>query len=251
MQPKNTLFLGKVLLHHQELDSTNEEAQNQLSKTQPAEGTVILTDYQKAGKGQMGQTWTSPAGENLTLSVILYPTFLPANQQFLLSQLTALAIRDFIAGLLPQEVTIKWPNDIFVAERKICGTLIQNAITGKTLLHAILGMGININTRSFPPEVARATSLALESGRTYDLMELLPDLFQRLEQRYLELKRGKYTDIRREYQQHLYRLQEDHLYQRADGTTFTGRLLGVNEQGQALIQHKDLEAFGLKEIRFL
>lgn len=100
---KNTLFIGKVIHHFEQLPSTNSFANDLLAKNKPSEGTVISASNQVAGKGQHGSIWETSANQNITLSVILYPTFLLPKHQFWLSQAVALAVRDFVSAILPQK----------------------------------------------------------------------------------------------------------------------------------------------------
>ena len=102
-----------------ELDSTNSYAIELLSKNKPSEGTVISAWNQAKGRGQIGSSWESEAGKNLTISLILYPTFLPIKQQFLLNQAISLSIYDFISRFIKNGVSIKWPNDILLNGKKV------------------------------------------------------------------------------------------------------------------------------------
>ncbi|MEO0341732.1 MAG: biotin--[acetyl-CoA-carboxylase] ligase [Bacteroidota bacterium] len=253
MHPKNTIFIGKVLHHFDVLPSTNTYAQELLSKSRPADGTAIITDHQYQGRGQIGTTWDSEAGQNITLSVILYPKFLQARQQFLLSQAIAIGVSSFIAELVEKEVWIKWPNDIYIEDRKVCGLLIQNAISGRSLQNAIIGIGINLNQTQFADQLKKATSIAIETGRHHTVFDILPDLFQAIERNYLLLRKGEYDSIRELYLKRLYRYQTWQQYEDNSGQIFRGRILGVSEQGELQIQSEveTIRSFALKEIKFL
>src|SRR5690606_26474526 len=132
-----------------------------LSKSTPLpEGTVIMAVDQHDGRGQKGTLWQSEPGKNLTASLLLTPTFLDPKQQFVLTAAISLAITRWLASLTHVEVKIKWPNDIFIGDRKIGGILIENILKGKTWKSAVVGIGINVNQTSFPPEIqTRATSV--------------------------------------------------------------------------------------------
>jgi BirA family biotin operon repressor/biotin-[acetyl-CoA-carboxylase] ligase len=250
---QNTLFIGKVLLAFDELESTNTYGTELLSKTKPTEGTVISTFRQTAGRGQIGSRWESEPDRNLSFSILLYPTFLAPREQFLLSMTIALAVRTFIARYTEKMVTVKWPNDIYVGNRKICGILIQNATSTQSLQSSVVGIGVNVNQTQFSENAPNATSLALETGREFSLFELLQDLCQRVEQRYLQLKNAAgRAFLYEQYQSHLYRYNEPASFQRQDGSTFSGIITGVSDIGKLLVRTKHVvEAFDIKEIRFL
>lgn len=248
----NTLFTGKVLLEFEELPSTNDYASELLAKTKPIEGTVISATYQYAGRGQIGSRWLAAAAENITMSIILYPTFVMARQQFLLSQFCALAIRDTLATYLGSAVSIKWPNDIYVQNRKIAGILIQNTLSGQFLQNSIFGIGININQLNFPPELPHATSLAQLTGQIHDLKAIRDQCFSCFEQRYLQLKQQKTGSIQSDYLEQLLFLGKDGQFENSEGVIFSGTITGTDESGQLLVlTAKGTQAFEPKSIRFL
>lgn len=251
MQIKNTIFIGKVLLHFPDLPSTNAYAQELLSKSRPIEGTVIITDHQTAGRGQIGSKWQSSEGKNLTLSLILHPKFVAAKAQFILSQAVALGVRAFVAQYCKVPVYVKWPNDVYIENRKVAGILIQNTLSGKLIQGTIAGMGININQTIFDPMISNATSLKKETKTNFSIPDLLPILLQSIEAHYLKLKNGQIDWLRRNYLQHLYQYQEWALYQKKDGTVIKAQIVGVTPQGQLCLQHQKIEYFDLKEIKFL
>ena len=253
MYHKNTLFIGKVLHMFDELQSTNDHALLLLSKSKPIEGTVISTHHQTAGKGQIGSSWLVEAGKNLTLSVILHPHFLPIPRQFLLNQAVSLAVVDFLRHFIATDmVRLKWPNDVYIGDKKSTGILIQNTISGSKLQHTVIGLGININQTKFPASLPNPTSLALATGKDdYELAELRQVLFSCLEHRYLQLKAGHWEKLDEAYHMALYKLNEAHLFQSADGAFFKGTITGVTEQGLLKIDtDTGLQTFSLKEITF-
>lgn len=252
LQVKNTLFIGKVLLHFERLPSTNAYAQELLSKNRPSEGTVILADYQSAGRGQIGSTWEVAPGKNLTFSLILTPSFLPAPRQFALSQAIALATRDFLSTLCSKQVFVKWPNDIYIEDKKVGGILIQNSLSGKKIQHSIIGIGLNINQSQFDQKLSKASSLAIETGKSFALPQLLPSLLQYIEQRYLELRRGKLLKIQQDYLSHLFLYQKNALYREPGGVAFQGKIVGVNPGGQlGVARENKTKYYSIKEIEYL
>jgi BirA family biotin operon repressor/biotin-[acetyl-CoA-carboxylase] ligase len=249
---KNSLFIGKVVHAFEALASTNSYAQELLTKSKPTEGTVISAATQTAGRGQIGSTWESPEGESLSLSVILYPHFLPAIKQFELNMVTALALRDALSAYAKSQVSVKWPNDVYLGSRKVAGILIYNQLIGAKVQHSIIGTGVNVNQPGFPPSLPFATSLCLDTGEVHDLNEVAQAYLQRLEQRYLQLRGKQQGSIRRDYYQHLLGYQELRNYRLPDGDEFAAEIAGVDEVGRLLLRiDGQLHPFALKEISML
>ncbi len=259
----NTLFIGKVYHRFDELPSTNDWAaqiiasgENSIpssaTKTKPPEGTVVRAANQTAGRGQLGSSWHSSAGENLLISVILYPAWLEVKAQFYLSMAVALALQDLGKSLAPdQQWHVKWPNDLYLNGKKAAGILIQNALAGSSLQHSIVGIGLNVNQVTFSENAPNATSLALEFGHAIDLDVLADRLFECLERRYLQLKAGQKSVIKSAYETGLYRRgMHSSFIRNSDQTSFEGYILGITEQGLLQVETTTgVQVFELKEIR--
>ncbi|MCB0568411.1 MAG: biotin--[acetyl-CoA-carboxylase] ligase [Phaeodactylibacter sp.] len=245
--------MGKVLMEFPSLPSTNLYASELLSKSKPSEGTVISAGFQTEGRGQIGSRWESQAGLNITLSVILYPEFLPAAQQFSLNQAVALSVRDLAARYAKKPVYVKWPNDIYLGHRKVAGILLQNTLSSRGFQSCVAGLGINVNQESFSPALPNPTSLKLETGRPYSLPELRTVLFQCLEQRYLQLKEGRFDSLNTEYLQFLYGLGHVALFERPDGERFRGKINGISPEGLLLVvaEGGQEDAYQLKAIKMV
>ena len=250
----NTLFVGKVYLRFDELPSTNDYARDLASKNKPAEGTVVRAASQSAGRGQFGSRWESEPGRNLTLSVIFYPNFLSVAEQFRLSEAVALAVLDTVDGGCRPPSTIKWPNDIYLGDRKVAGILIQNALAGAQIQSSVVGIGLNVNQQVFCSDAPNPVSLAQATGRFFDLDELAESLFKNLEIRYLHLKTAAgRAAIREEYERHLYRLGEVSKFRNlADGSVFEGIIRGVAADGRLRVGVGGAERlFSVKELGLL
>lgn len=243
-----TLFIGKNLIYLPTCQSTNDEAADLLRLGKGMEGTVVITDYQTAGRGQRGNQWLAQAGENFTLSLILRPNFLSASQQFHLNIAISLGIYEFFESFLDDSLKIKWPNDIFLKNQKLGGVLIENTIQRGRIESSVIGMGLNINQIEF--EHPRATSLRRLMKKEFNLHELLPDLLASLEKKYLLLRNGHYGLLKTRYLQNLFRYQEKHVFAR-NGVPFEGMIVGVSETGQLAVQIEErLEYFDFKEISY-
>lgn len=257
-QPK-TLFVGKNIVFLPSCHSTNDIAAEMIhhSEHDVLEGTIIVTDHQTAGRGQRGNAWETSPGDNLTLSLILKPTFLsPSPQgtsggQFELNLAVSLAVHDTFAEELDEALKIKWPNDVYVENRKMGGILIENTIQGAYLSHSVIGIGLNINQMSF--EYAAATSLKKETKQPfrYDLEPILERLMGHLEKRYLQLKNGHSDWLQSDYFARLLGYRAAAFY-RANGQVFVGEITGIDPHGRLLMQASgQVLTFGLKEVEFV
>lgn len=243
-------MFGKVLIQLPTVDSTNEYAKQLLAKTKPVEGTAIIAYEQTLGRGQFGNKWSSSAGKDLILSIILFPGFLPVSGQFLLSRAISLGIREAIQFYLKEPVKIKWPNDIYCGERKLAGILIENSLQGSKIADTIVGIGLNVNSHEFN-DLPLASSISILANEEINMDQLFHRLMTAMEKWYLLLKGAQRDRIRQQYLQHLYQRDEWHQYKSADGE-FTGRIIGVNEGGQLAIEtNNGLRYFSNKEVTYL
>ena len=233
------------------MPSTNTYATNLLKYKRPPEGTIISTKYQTAGRGHGANKWESKQGENLTISIVLYPVFLKANEQFLLSMAISLGIKDFL-GLYTPDISIKWPNDIYVSDDKIAGILIENSISGNNFDYCIAGIGININQEKFTKDAPNPISLVQITGRKHSLDDSLNLLCRHLDFRYNQLKEVKNRqNIKANYLNNLYHYQEFVQF-RHENKKFTAKITGIDQSGRLIIRHKngETEKFGFHEVSF-
>ena len=245
-----TLFVGQIFHDLPNVGSTNDFALYLLSKSKPPEGTVVSTFNQTAGRGQVGSKWESQTGLNISLSIILYPDFLLAQNQFVLSQIISLAIADLVESHFPK-TKIKWPNDIYVGDKKIAGILIQNTLSGSHLRASVVGIGLNVNQTDFSENASNATSFKSLSGKDHELDEIIAQLCQCVEKRYLNLKAGKTVPLQSEYLRRLYRFDEISAFKKPEGNVFQGKICGISPTGKLRIDQKGkVEEFDLKEIKF-
>ena len=224
-----------------------------LSNSKPLmEGTVIMAENQYAGRGQLQNGWHTEAGKNLTFSVLLNPVFLPLTDQFDLVRVISLGVFDALKPLLGSQLKIKWPNDIYYSNHKLCGMLIENIVQSGQIKHSVIGIGINVNQETFPAWLPNAISIKQILHQDYDLKTLLAEICLNIERYYLTLKAGKKSSVRHIYLSQLYRLNEAHDF-KAGEVFFSGKIIGVRDDGMLLILNNDdaEEAYSLKEITFL
>jgi BirA family biotin operon repressor/biotin-[acetyl-CoA-carboxylase] ligase len=194
----NTKFVGRQLHYYRRLATTMETAK-ELAKKGTAEGTVIIADMQTAGRGRLSRAWLSPEG-SLAMSVILKPSLDNLPQLVMIASLAVVRTIKKVAGL---ETRIKWPNDILIKGKKVCGILIENEVKGDRINFAIIGIGINVNfdPLAFPEISDIATSLSHELGAEVSKAEFTRALLSELEQLYLETQTG--APIYREWQENM------------------------------------------------
>ena len=267
------------------IDSTNLQAHRELGDA--PEGSVWVADFQTAGRGQRGNTWESGAGKNLLFTVLLRPDFLHVAKQFAISQITALAIVKYLEtkGLSPK---IKWPNDIYIGDKKICGILIEHTVAGVNLSASILGIGININQTQFCSDAPNPISLLLALGkeskaefvskaefaskpdfefdRPQELAAVLEQLMGLYDSIYsvgeTEEKEERKEDgqalaaINAEYHKYLYRKGEWHKFLETAGEEkreIEGKILGVNNFGCLLLECPDssVKDYSFQQIRYI
>jgi BirA family biotin operon repressor/biotin-[acetyl-CoA-carboxylase] ligase len=245
--PAGTLFLGKNLVILPECPSTNTLAAELSQAGRAPEGTVVITHHQTAGRGQRGNTWQSGEGLNLTLSVVLQPVFLSVVRQFQLNKAVALAVRDTVSKYTDEPVFVKWPNDIMIGDKKVCGILIENQLTGDKLGRSIVGIGLNVNQTEF--ESTLASSVSLHAGKSLELGVMFEELLQFLEWRYLQLRSE--TQIDNDYLNVLYRFNQKRYFV-VDDLEVEGIIRDVNEIGKLIVEiDNKSRSFDLKEIKFV
>ncbi len=243
------MAIGHPVFAFDTLESTNKTAAEMLSLSKVQHGAVILARAQTAGRGQRGRTWIAEPGADLMMSVVLKPTSLRAEDQFMLGKLAALAVAEVVRALVPGEVRIKWPNDVLVERRKIAGILIKNEVVGELVQSSIVGIGINGNSTAFPEELV-ATSIQLASGRMVELETLREQLCQALDRWWIRFEerqpgweaayteqlwaRGRWSDML------------------LDGLPITARPMDVDRHGRLFVEVEggNVAAYGLDRLRF-
>ncbi len=164
------LIASKKLIILEEVDSTNNYAMAMVQKGLAKSGNAVFAMSQRAGKGRRGSTWQSEKGKNILLSILTQMQWLPVQQQFQLIIAAALACHDFFIKYTNKNIKIKWPNDIFINDRKAGGILIENVIKGNLWQWSVIGIGLNINQQAFERNKFSATSLKQITGKNYDVM---------------------------------------------------------------------------------
>jgi BirA family biotin operon repressor/biotin-[acetyl-CoA-carboxylase] ligase len=219
--------------------STNSFLKELSSGQRLENGTILVAKDQTAGRGQTGTQWEAESGKNLTFSVLLYPHFLPLKDNFLLSEMIALSLKD-VLDTYTENISIKWPNDIYYQNKKIAGILIENEITGTTLFRSIIGIGININQETFRSDAPNPISLKQITGKNTCLDDLLEQLSAAIGKHYERLQKGETESIVRDYHEALYRKEgfypykdrEEVFFARIESVANDGILHLISEKGE-------------------
>ena len=229
------------IIHLTDISSTNDY----LLSLKSQEDIVAVSDYQTHGKGMGTNRWESEPGKNLLFSILIHPTWIPVNQQYLLSMAEAIALCDTLRELT-DDITIKWPNDIYWKEKKISGTRIDVNLSGGILTDMVIGTGINVNQTEFLSDAPNPVSLKQITEKDYDRDALLNDILERFQPLQLMLKDGGTEEIVRLYHERLYRKEGMHGYKDANGT-FMAAIDYVEPSG---ILHLTLEDGTKREYMF-
>lgn len=217
-----------------------------------SEFALVYVGKQQEGRGQRGNSWESEPYKNLTFSFLLHPTFLPAEKQFELSMVVSLSIVATLEryGLKP---LIKWPNDIYIGDKKICGILIENDISGSGVLsRSVVGIGLNINQSLFLSDAPNPTSILLESGKEYNIEDVLNTFCTEFMSLYVPFSKAELANIEKVYTSLLYRLGVKATYRDATGE-FMGIIRGIAEWGMLVIEKENGEKchYQFKEVAYL
>ncbi len=228
-----TDFIGKKVIAYPSLSSTNDIAKREAKKG-AREGTVILAEEQTAGRGRLKRAWLSPKG-SIALSIILHPT--PTQLPYLI-MVASLAVARCIEKVGGLETQIKWPNDVLIKGKKVCGILIESDVRGSAVDYAVIGIGINVNLKpaDFPEIAATATSLAQELGREISRREMIRCLLEEAENLYLALPEG--DSVFREWRDRLVTLGKE-VGLISGKTSYKGVAESVASDGSLLLRQPD------------
>ena len=194
----HSLYIGRPTVLLNEIDSTNEEVKRR-ARAGAQQGLVIIAEAQSAGKGRLGRGWSSPMGKSIYESVLLRPELPPA-QAPCITLAAGLAVCRALNELYSCGAKIKWPNDIIIGRKKLCGILTEMSVEDNSLSYAVLGIGINVNNREFPPEVSgKATSLLIETGRQLERNLIIARVADVLEKVYDDFIMCGFDSIKDEY----------------------------------------------------
>jgi BirA family biotin operon repressor/biotin-[acetyl-CoA-carboxylase] ligase len=229
------------IIHIEETDSTNRWLKEN------GDGTmVVAADYQTAGKGCGSNSWESERGKNLTFSMLIHPTDIPASQQFRITEIVSVALCETIERYMETKASIKWPNDIYVGDCKICGILIENRLQGHVIKDSIIGIGLNVNQIEFVSDAPNPVSLRQLVGHEIDREVLLHDFLQAFE--VFSVRENTVFS----YRKRLFRLGKINTFEDKAGR-FDGIITDVEADGHLLIRDLtgEMRRYAFKEVTFI
>jgi len=230
-----TEFAGRSVSYHQSVTSTMEVAKREAEAGAP-EGTLVIAEEQTAGRGRMGRSWVSPPGVNLYVTVVLRPTLEQLRYLAVIAPLAVCQAVEETTGLLPR---IKWPNDVAIGDKKVCGILVQSELAGDEVQFALAGIGINVNLdASAHEEIAQiATSLRAELGREVSREEVLAATLNHFETLYQALRRGEVVSMA--WKHRLDTLGKHVRVESAGGAVEQGVAVDADSDGSLILRRDD------------
>ena len=237
-------------IYLKEVESTNQYALSLQNET-PQEPTCFYSFSQTLGRGQIGRFWYTGEEKNIALTYLWPDANIDVKDQFVISMSFALAIYDFLMQQGVQNVSIKWPNDIYVGDKKVAGILIQNSLRSSNITTSYLGVGLNINERSFPIDIPNPTSLSLEKSQSYKLVDLVHQLTETAEKRLSQILLRSRSAIEDEYLNRLYRKDTAHRYL-IDAQAYTGIIRGITAEGKLKLEIEgEVRLLNFREVSYL
>ncbi len=240
------------IIHIDETDSTNRWLRDRDDSSFASVDVTkepslcVIADYQTAGKGCGTNSWESERGKNLTFSLLIHPQDIPANRQFHITEVVSVALCQTLESYIYNKVEIKWPNDIYVGDRKICGILIENRLQGSVIKDSIIGIGLNVNQREFRSDAPNPVSLWQLLGHEVDRDELLQRFLLCLTKVFLEDNAGFI------YRKRLFRMWKTSVYDAGKGF-FKAELVDVEADGHLVLVDEEGQrrTFAFKEVQFI
>lgn len=234
----------------EKVDSTNTYCMDMASKGE-LEGLAVAAIFQENGRGQRGNSWESQDGMNLTFSLLLRPTFLRVEEQFALSKIIALSICEWINrnGCVAK---IKWPNDIYVGDNKVCGILIENSFSGPTLDISVIGIGLNLNQTIFPSDLPNPTSMKLICSKDFQPEKVMVEVVNIIQNYYIKLKLSNMNELNELYINSLYRFGNFFDFTSNEGK-FRAKIVGIKNSGELILETEIGQQlfFAFKEVSFI
>lgn len=240
MSRSNTKWAGKRVYYRRETESTNEDAKD-LAEDGREHGSLVVAESQTGGKGRRGRSWVSPPGTSIAFSLLLRPDFEP-NKASMLTIIMAVAVAEVLSKLTELDVKIKWPNDVLINKKKVCGILTEMDAEMDYIHNVIVGVGINANNDVFPEEIAMtATSIRLEKGERISRSDIILGIMDYFEFYYEEfVKTGDLSVFVDLYDSYLINRNNQVKVLDPKGE-YTGTATGINDYGELIVQKDDGE----------
>lgn len=246
------LSKDRLIIKIDEVESTNLLLNQLVREKHPEEGSMVIADFQTDGRGQMGSSWWASKGDNLLFSLLIYPNDVPANEQFIISRITSLAVKNTLDRFI-NDIRIKWPNDIYWKDQKIAGILIESDIQGKHIQNSVIGIGINVNQQTFPSDLPNPVSLWQITGSVQDREYILDIFIREFFLLYREFQQGGSETIEDEYMLDLYRINDYFWFEDVEGR-FKAKIENVLPSGHLMLrklESDEMQKYAFKEVAFV
>jgi len=238
--------------------STNADLPISVSKNSLNANIVLYTYKQWAGKGQIGRKWHSGEDKNLTFSFLIGINQLLASKQFRFNMIISLALRDWIASVVEDSLVknddcrIKWPNDIYIKDKKIAGILIQNTLMDKYISKSMVGIGVNVNELKFPDDLPNPVSFTQITDKEYDLNLLFANMLLYLENRFYDYDQISFQTLKKLYVEKMYLLNQRRTFTLSENEqNFEAEITGISDEGKLELRQKErMSYFNFREIRY-
>lgn len=231
------------------IDSTNKEAHRLLASGQKLHGNALIALHQTEGRGQYGRTWISEPGNHLAMSIILQPVQMPLKDLSLLSLKTSTAVARTLQHLEPSlHPLIKWPNDIYIDKFKLAGILIENSISSSKVQHSVIGIGMNVNESTFPPDLPNPVSLFQLTGKKYEIFNIA----KKMREEVMKVLDESFQTWKTEYDQMIYSLGVQNEFE-INGIRVKATITGVDEDGRLKVSldGQESKSYFSHEIKWL
>jgi BirA family transcriptional regulator, biotin operon repressor / biotin---[acetyl-CoA-carboxylase] ligase len=234
------------------IDSTNSYIKKLANKTVLKSYTIVLAKDQTTGRGQIGTTWVSESGKNLTFSILINFDDLKIEHQFYLNMAVSLGVLESVKSNVKIALAVKWPNDILADKDKVAGILIENIVKGTKIKQSVIGIGLNVNQKNFPKSIGNATSLKNISGINFDKESLLKEIVTSIKYYIGFVEKKEFEKVKKLYIVSLYKYQKPIMFEDKDGIVFLGKIIDISEDGRLIVEleNETTRKFNLKEIKF-
>ncbi len=228
----DTRWVGQEVYFYEEIDSTNTQAKR-LAEDGAVSGTLVVSDCQVKGKGRRGRVWESPKASAIYMTLMIRPQIRPERAS-MLTLVMGLSVVQAIRNVLQLATCIKWPNDVYYADGKICGMLIENDLQSHRVDCSVIGVGININQNQFLSGALNPTSLNIIMGHHIQRMDVLEHVIRCFRHYYQMIECGDFTLLHTHYLRQVYRMQEWHTYVDGNGP-FEGKIINIQSDGHLIM----------------
>lgn len=250
-------FFSQTPFYIESLQSTNDYLKEIVSKNNVKEGFSIITDYQNKGRGQLNNVWHSSHSKNILFSFVVFPKQISISEIFILNQWISISIIEglekvFLKNKMDGQLKIKWPNDIFLNNKKIGGILIENSISTHGIEQSIIGIGLNINELTFPETLPLASSLKKEYDLPWSRSQILNAICAEIEENYRMLYTPSSKINSQNYFNYLLGYKEKRSY-KIEEKKREGTIIDIDSYGRLVLEFEDqsTQLFGMKELQFV